>query len=58
MIERRIALKSVIEKWKGTFSYSGTMHNNLKEWKPKNGEKFEIKLYAPRRTDRKGDNKC
>lgn len=44
-------MKSILEKWKGCFDISGYISKDLKEFNPKDGDEFHIKLL----TDSRGD---
>lgn len=56
--ERIMTMKRTIEdNWKGQFLFDGKLRASLKEWQPKPGEQFKIRLLAPRRAEGRTEKK-
>ena len=50
-------MKKMIEQWQGTFLVDSEKKENLKDWQPKDGEQFKLRLLAPRRAEKEVEKK-
>lgn len=41
-------MKKLLEKWSGTYLINHEVRQDLKDWKPKSGQTFKIRLLAKR----------